>query len=318
MRCANCGSTNINIDTQQTSKYSWGKGFLGSLIFGAPGAVVGVGGKTETHTKYHCMACGRIGEYSWVIMNAETECAINNALSDNNVAELQSFKRLYRNIEWTPPVNPMSMYSTPVASTPQNSVPLSNATKPNLPPEKFEIENGVLKKYSGTEAKVTIPQDVASIGKWAFSYCESLTSISLPNSVTSIGNGAFCGCKSLASISISDSVTSIGDSAFWGCESLTSISIPDSVTSIGDYAFWKCSLTSIKISASVTSIGKHAFAFNKFTSITIPDGTKSIGDHAFGHCANLMSITIPKSLHSNIARALILWFFKIHVDGHTS
>ena len=78
-----------------------------------------------------------------------------------------------------------------------------------------------------------------------------ITKLTIPDDVTSIGNGAFSDCKSLTSITIPDSVTSIGKDAFGGCESLTSITIPDSVISIGERAFEDCtSLTSIKIAAS--------------------------------------------------------------------
>ncbi|MDC1286239.1 leucine-rich repeat domain-containing protein [Akkermansiaceae bacterium] len=91
--------------------------------------------------------------------------------------------------------------------------------------------------------------------------------------VTSIGNYAFSACESLTSITIPDSVTSIGDDAFYNCGSLTSITIPDSVTSIGNDAFYNCtSLTSITIGDSVTSIGTRAFeSCRSLTSITIPD-----------------------------------------------
>ena len=37
----------------------------------------------------------------------------------------------------------------------------------------FTIENGVLKKYKGKGGKVTIPDDVKTIGDWAFEGCSS-------------------------------------------------------------------------------------------------------------------------------------------------
>ena len=145
-----------------------------------------------------------------------------------------------------------------------------------------------------------IPQGIEIIGKFAFSYCTSLTSISLPNSVTSIENNAFAQCSSLTSISIPNSVTSIGNEAFYNCSSLTSISIPDSVTSIGVGAFADCSsLTSISIPDGVTSIEYATFAdCISLTSISIPNSVTSIDYWAFSNCSALTSLSIPDSVTS--------------------
>ena len=148
--------------------------------------------------------------------------------------------------------------------------------------------------YNGTTYSVT------SIGDWAFSSCDGLTSIDIPNSVTSIGDHAFNECSSLTSVTIPNTVTSIGDYAFSNCESLTSVTIPNSVTSIGYQAFAYCeSLTSITIPNSVTTIGNYAFKdCSSLTSIDIPNSVTSIGHWAFGYCSSLTSITIPNSVTS--------------------
>lgn len=75
-----------------------------------------------------------------------------------------------------------------------------------------------------------------------------ITKLTIPDDVTSIGNGAFSDCKSLTSITIPDSVTKIGDRAFKDCTSLTSITIPNRVTWIGKYVFYGCQ--NIKIAVS--------------------------------------------------------------------
>lgn len=59
----------------------------------------------------------------------------------------------------------------------------------------FEIESGVLKKYTGKGGDVVIPEGVTSIGENAFKWCRSLTSVVIPDSVTSIGTYAFYDCS---------------------------------------------------------------------------------------------------------------------------
>ena len=193
----------------------------------------------------------------------------------------------------------------------------------------FIIENGVLREYVKDESteivipnnvtsigdyafrycinltSVTIPNNVTSIGNSAFRYCTNLTSVTIPNNVTDIGNYAFYECKNLSSVTIGNNVTSIGERAFCWCESLTSITIPNGVTSIGDYAFAACkNLTSITIPDSVTSIGNGAFSnCERLTSITIPDSVTSIGDWAFSYCYSLTSVTISDSVTDIVGNA---------------
>ena len=149
-------------------------------------------------------------------------------------------------------------------------------------------------------ASVTIPDSVTSIGSHAFSNCSSLTSITIPDSVTSIGERAFHICSSLASVTIPGSVTSIGSYAFSFCSSLTSVTILDGVTSIGNLTFSDCSsLSSVTIPDGVTSIGNSTFSgCSSLTSVTIPDSVTSIGSWTFSDCSSLTSVTIPDSVTS--------------------
>ena len=59
----------------------------------------------------------------------------------------------------------------------------------------FVIENGVLKKYNGSEQVIKVPNSVTSIGEEAFSGCTGLTSVEIPDSVIEIGEDAFDGCN---------------------------------------------------------------------------------------------------------------------------
>ncbi len=178
---------------------------------------------------------------------------------------------------------------------------------------------------------VTIPSGVTSIGKGAFSACESLTEIEIPDSVTVIGEAAFIGCRGLSSINVSekngafasldgnlytkdgktliqysvgkpdteftipDGVVTIGYSAFFG-SSLKNITFPDSMVTIGKYAFIYClGLTNISIPDGVTDIGEGAFIYCLgLTNISIPDSVTNIGSQAFYECRSLTEISVGK------------------------
>ncbi len=116
----------------------------------------------------------------------------------------------------------------------------------------------------------------------------------IPNNVTSIGMYAFNGCSGLTSIEIPNSVTSIGSNAFWDCTGLTgNLIIGNSVTTIGEWAFSGCSSFTgdLTIGNSVTTIGRYAFSScTGFVNLTIGNSVSAIGDGAFSHCSGLTSI----------------------------
>jgi hypothetical protein len=166
--------------------------------------------------------------------------------------------------------------------------------------KRFQIENGVLLKYTGTAKRVVVPKCVTSIGEGAFRRCQRLTSVEISAGVTRIGRDAFKECSSLTSVVIPGTVTSIGEGAFFGCDSLTSVEIPAGVTCIGDNAFNQCeNLTSVAIPKGVTRIGCGAFQeCSSLTSVVIPEGVTSIEDVTFNCCSSLTSMDIPKSVTS--------------------
>ena len=211
---------------------------------------------------------------------------------------------------------------------------------------KYEVANGNEAKVSKLQSErisgdVKIPENVTfagekysvtTIGKKAFFYCDTLTSVSIPNSVTTIGTEAFGNCRGLTSITIPNSVKTIEASAFWGCEGLTNVFLPNSVETIEASAFGSCeNLKSINVAKdnshyssengvlfdiskktliqypcgikgkyvipnSVTTIGEGAFMYCGITDVTIPNNVKTIGAGAFGACKGLANVTIPSSV----------------------
>lgn len=116
-------------------------------------------------------------------------------------------------------------------------------------------------EYQDNIESINIPDNIKSIGAYAFYECSSLTKITIGDNITIIGEGAFYYCTSLTKMAIPDSVTDIEKGAFRSCTSLTSINIPNSVKKIGRFAFFSCSkLTNVIIGDSVSSIDSWAFS----------------------------------------------------------
>ena len=176
----------------------------------------------------------------------------------------------------------------------------------------LEDDTAEIVGYSGSEESLIIPGEldgrvVTDIGDWAFSWCESLTSIEIPDSVSKIGTNPFMGCDNLREIYISpdSEYLAVIDGILYNkqdkglvcypcAKQELSFVIPSGIEVIGDYAFFVCSsLTSIEIPDTVTKIGDRAFSWCKsLTSIEIPDSVSKIGTNPFMGCDNLREIYI--------------------------
>ncbi len=156
---------------------------------------------------------------------------------------------------------------------------------------------------------LVIPDDVTSIGSYAFYNCSSIERIAIPDSVISIGEDAFSNTayykdsnnweddalyisnhliKIKPTISgefiIREGTKYISGYAFFDCSSLESITIPDSVTSIGSYAFYGCaSLTSVTYKGTV----------EQWDSISIGSNNESLTS-LIGSCGTGLFWTLDK------------------------
>lgn len=101
----------------------------------------------------------------------------------------------------------------------------------------FSSENNcIIKKESGNKKVIfgcknsIIPNDVKSIGSFAFNNCVGLKSITIPAGVTDIEDFAFCNCSELTSVSMPNTITKIGYYAFFACAKLNSVGYQGSNT----------------------------------------------------------------------------------------
>ena len=86
---------------------------------------------------------------------------------------------------------------------------------------------------------------LSSIGAYAFSYSDNLTSVSLSDSVTRISGAAFEKSKNVENIILPKDLTYIGGWAFFGLNNLNEITIPENVSYIGKSAFADTGITTL-------------------------------------------------------------------------
>jgi len=173
------------------------------------------------------------------------------------------------------------------------------APKPKMSEERikelFDIKDGVLVKYKGTQKEVEIPDCVTEIGDSAFEK-SGVNKVIFPNTVTKIGSCAFKN-SSLLSLELSDSVKEIGENAFSQCYYLKNVDLGTSVEIIHPFAFSYCDkLSSIKLPKSLKKLEKFVFSGCKnLWVLVIEDGVEEIGWRAFTG-TNVTSVELPDSL----------------------
>ena len=103
-------------------------------------------------------------------------------------------------------------------------------------PEGLVIEGTVVTDYTGDAADLTpFPMELRRSAGSAFNGDETLESVTLPDTVTTIGQFAFSDAEKLTSITM-PGVTTIENYAFQRIETLESIEMPGVIT-IGEDAF---------------------------------------------------------------------------------
>lgn len=159
----------------------------------------------------------------------------------------------------------------------------------------FDIRNGTLVKYLGTESDVVIPDGVTFIDYGAFGQRADIRSITMPNSVTTIGMFAFASCG-IETIKLSDNLVKIWSSAFTNCKNLRYITIPGGVRVLEDGMFANCpQLERVVLAEGVEKIEHRAFADCKnLVSVRIPNTVKEIEYNAFFQCPSLDGATKSK------------------------
>ncbi len=104
----------------------------------------------------------------------------------------------------------------------------------NIPDSVTVIRSAAFFKSEALRT-VTFGKSLETIESDAFWSC-AIESMYFENNLKSIGKLAFTECQSLYYVGLPESLKEIGESAFYDCSRLKSISVPESVETIGSYA----------------------------------------------------------------------------------
>lgn len=158
--------------------------------------------------------------------------------------------------------------------------------------------------------EIIIPNNVTSIGDYAFNNCRNLINVIIGENVKEIGTCAFDKCRNLTNIKLSSGLISIGSYAFRNNENLQDITLSDSLEYIGIGAFYNChELENINIPGGVTEIGNNAFALcNKLKKIVVNNpAPPEIGDNTFYEVPLEVPVYVPDETAVKAYKAHKIW-----------
>ncbi|MCR5842134.1 MAG: leucine-rich repeat domain-containing protein [Bacteroidales bacterium] len=156
-------------------------------------------------------------------------------------------------------------------------------------------------------AAVTLPASLKQIDSWAFSYT-GLTSVTVPEGVE-IDKYAFTYCENMTSATLS--TTEVGDAVFSGNSALEALYGPlasaDHRLLVKDgkvIGVAPAGLTELTIPRSIAEIGLELFAgLSGLKKVVLESGVTTIGDYAFNNCQDLEEVSVPATVTSIGANA---------------
>ena len=167
----------------------------------------------------------------------------------------------------------------------------------------------VLKKYSGEEECIEIPDEVDEIGDRAFAQNTYVKSVYIHSGVKTVGAQAFSTCIHLETVRFENDLSKlekIDYRAFGNCFNLEEIVLPETQFVLGEKAFTGCN--KLKTSDGCIIAGNTLAECTSYDKkIVITHNITHIGESAFKNCVNAIEITIPDGVKIIGGEAFSLW-----------
>ena len=166
-----------------------------------------------------------------------------------------------------------------------------------LPKSLEALEEGIFINCHSL-GKVVFPENVKynTIPQHFLNGCRSLTSVNIPEQIETIGNYAFQQCYLLKNITLPNGLKTICNSAF--IESgLETLIVPKSVQIIGEHAFTYTKVSKVTVLCENATIGIGAFSgCESLVEAELSEGITDIGAQSFYYCVKLSKIKIPRGV----------------------
>ena len=197
----------------------------------------------------------------------------------------------------------------------------------------FYIEDGVLKRYSGSETDVVFPEAVTAVADYAFRDNESraaIATVTLGKNVKTVGANAFAGLDALVDLVLEDENTAFvkRDGAIFTFDGsmlvrfedkeATAYTLPDGTRYIAAHAFQSSKLTAVTFCDTLEYIGYNAFASCALTEINLPESIVRVEEGAFAFCTQAVDGYIPQTAELGQGAFDGVPFFLTQIAGHIS
>lgn len=162
----------------------------------------------------------------------------------------------------------------------------------------FTIVSQILKKYTGDDKRVVVPDGITEIDDYAFYGAANIEEVILPQSLKLMGNNVFYDCESLERIILPDSVSFIGSGLFARCKNLKSVTLSNRLTNLNKITFFQCeNLTDVVFGNNLTRISRACFEqCHSLKSVVLPDSLKILEENVFDDCTSLEKVILPGHL----------------------
>lgn len=234
------------------------------------------------------------------------------AMGDSILAKVENFSDV-QSLKLSGKLNSEDISTLKSRLTSLRELDLSDLDWTDIPVEQFRDKTEL--------RRVVLPNNVATIGNYAFYNCQKLQEMEFPASLRSIGNGAFYQTYSIGAVVLPEGLVSLGNEcfeysrltsvalpstlktipyqSFYDCEYLREISF-NGQTDIKENAFYSCRrLSSVKFPETLKTIAYYAFSYcYALRDIEFNEGLTQIAHYAFGNCDSLKAVTLPSSLQS--------------------